>query len=459
MSRLLIGAVTDGSARIWVRGRAQRPWAFVEVFDDRRRKVAAETKELEERHFFTGVVEVGGLAAGTEHTCKVAFGPGPESAPAERESPPDSLGRFRTFPPPDAEAPLTFLVGSCNLHSLGVLSAANPAYRRLAAKAREADAELMIHCGDQIYYDRPNFNRAPRIEDYRGSYLDAWGDSQETRKFLAALPHFMILDDHEIRDNFRNDMEVKNASPATLKDSALKVYREFQHIHNPNTFGHECLYYAFGFGRVRFFVMDTRSERWGEGESQMIGSQQLERLLAWLSEHREAVKLVVTSVPLLGEVLNTDDKWCSAPYRHQREAILGHLRDEDIGSLVFLTGDMHNSYHAETVLRRGNAADIRIHELMSSPINQLGKQSRSRYRTGESFPLPGGGSYSTTFPTNGRAPGAGEAGGGDAGAEGVEEFFTGHSNAMLVRVDAGRVDYEVFRTKKDRTVLTASFAV
>lgn len=443
MPRLLIGHVTDTTAKIWVRGSERNPVAFVEVVDSQNQPVAEKKKRLEERHFFTGVLDFGGLTPRRVYYCRVTFGRGYNTPADSRESPPDNSGRFRTFPAADSSATLNFIFGSCNLHTLGLINPADPAYRRLAQKAEDESADFMLHCGDQIYYDRPQFNREPSIEAYRGSYLDAWDDSREARKFLTALPHYMILDDHEIRDNFRNDLLLGQGTIDNLKDTAIKVYREFQHLHNPDSYGSECLYYDFSFAGVHFFVLDTRTERWRDGQSQMIGEQQLERLLAWLDAHRDGVKFVVTSVPFASEIINTDDKWCSFAYRPQREQILEHICEQGIGGLVFLTGDMHNSYHAVMTLRGAGAAPLVIHELMSSPINQLGKQSRSRYRTGEEFELANGWTYSTTFPSAG----------------GREEFFTGHSNAMHVRVSGRTVDYAVFRTKKTRIELAGSFTV
>lgn len=442
MPRLIIGHLTGETARVWVRGSADNPVAFVDLLDSSRKVVDSKSARLEERHFYTGVVDFEGLTPRRVYYVRLAFGRGFNTPADAREVPDDSTGRLRTFPAAGAAGKLDFLFGSCNLHTLGPINPPGPAYKRLAAKADAVGADFVLHCGDQIYYDRPRFNRAPDVDDYRRCYLDAWDDNKEARRLLTQLPHYMILDDHEIRDDFHNDMEVKNGSIDTLKDFSLKVYREFQHIHNPQTYGNECLYYDFAFGDLRFFVLDTRTERWRHGASQMIGHQQLDRLLAWLSTHRDAVKFVVTSVPFVTEITNTDDKWSSPPYRPQRDRILEHIADEKIPGVVFLTGDMHNSHHAEMTLQRGPDTLV-LHELMSSPISQLGKQSRSRYLTDQAFSLSNGWAYSTRF----------------AMSRGEEEFFTGHSNAVHVSVAGREVGYTVFRTKKSRDEMTGQFVV
>ncbi len=443
MSRLIIGHTTDQTTQIWVRGTSENPCAFVELRDAQGALLAEKKKLLEERHFYTGVLDFDGLSPRRVYHCAVTFGRGYTTPAANREQPPDHQGRLRTFPAAGSAAALDFLFGSCNLHSLGPINPPGPAYQRLAAKASAVGADFMLHCGDQIYYDRPVFGRAPSIGDYRKTYLDAWDQNAAARAFLTQLPHYMILDDHEMRNDFPNDMAPADVPVEVLRDFSLKVYREFQHMHTPDTYGTDSLYYTFDFGAVRYFVLDARTERWHYGQSQMIGSRQMDRLLEWLFAYRGDVKFVVTSVPFVTEVRNAVDKWCSPPFRAQRDQILGFLAEEAIPGVVFLTGDMHNSYHARLTLVRGAQESLEVHELMSSPISQLGKTERSRYLDDAVSTLATGWSYGAMFP------------GGAAG----EEFFTGHSNALHVRVAGRPIDYTVFRTKKTEDVLSGSFAV
>lgn len=445
MPRLIIGHVDDHSARIWIRGTADHPVGALRVLKAGGRTVFDGSLQLEQRHFYTGVLEVDGLEPGTEYTCEVDFGPDEEAPPEAWTSFPDTSGRFHTFPAPGEEAPLSFLFGSCNLHSLGLFQPPGPAFERLGELAREKECDLMIHCGDQIYADLPFRDRAPDLEHYRDKYLDAWDDCKPARRLLTQLPHYMILDDHEIQNNFRNDMELEKGSVELLKAVSLKAYRAFQHIHNPQTYGSAPLYYAFSFGAVQIFVLDLRTERYAEDPGkQMIDAQQMERFKAWLTRHKDAPKLVVTSVPFVGEVRNTDDKWCSEAYRPQKHEILEHLLEERIERLCFLTGDMHNSYHAELELTEGETT-LTLHELMSSPINQLGKNSPGRYHMGNTHDLDGGGSYRATFPTT------------DGGEP---EFYHGHSNAMHVRLGGDTVSWAVYRTKRHREAeITGTFTL
>jgi phosphodiesterase/alkaline phosphatase D-like protein len=352
-------------------------------------------------------------------------------------------GSFRSFPPLTQKR-VKFLLGSCNLHSLGVFQDPDPAYTSLLRIADDESVDFMIHCGDQIYYDIPDFGKEPDLEEYRDKYLDAWGDSRPTRKFLTQLPHYMILDDHELVNNFSNDMNsgLLGSDARHIKDIGVRVYREFQHLHNPQTYGSQPLYYSFSFGAVQFFVLDTRTERYTGSELEkpkIIDNIQMNTFLDWLNVHRTAVKFVVSSVPFVTHVENDKDgKWSNPVFRTDRERVLNHIIKNNIKKVTFLTGDMHNSYHAEMTLKKGDNT-IRINELMSSPINQIQKTSRDRYkRERNKKSNKGKFSYSSA----------------------LKNFYNKHSNAMLISVNGNNINYEIFRTRKlDRKETDGSFTV
>ncbi len=450
MPRLIIGHITDTEAKIWVRGDGPYPNAFVQVSapegDLPEKKIL-----LEERHFFTGSVEFTGLKPGTKHRCLVQYGRTPNTPPAQRVDFGHCSGEFRTFPKPGEASSVTFMLGSCNLHSLGSISDPDPAFERLSLVAAESNSDFMIHCGDQIYYDIPAWMKPPHPDEYRKKYLDAWQDSRATRKFLTMLPHYMILDDHEMVNDFANDMDARSygATPTQIMLSSLKVYREFVHIRQPNTFGSQALYYSFAHGAFQFFVMDTRSERWataGEGldpdRPRMVSGTQMSHLKSWLDEHRDAVKFIVTSVPFVAEV-DSDDKWSANSYRRQREEILSHLVSKRIGGVIFLTGDMHNSYHATMEVKSlTDDFTCTLHELMSSPINQVAKTGFDRYLSGQKVRVP---RTNPRFEYTTRMSRA--------------RFFDEHSNAMLIKAEGTSVNWSIFRTKKKEAGPKGSFTV
>lgn len=429
MARLIIGHTTESSVRIWVRGDRRTPIAYLSVEGG---GVSKQASRVTLEFFgYTTIFDVEGLAPSTEYRCSVEFAASAETPPAARAEYGHCRGRFRTFPAA-GEKRATFLLGSCNLHSLGFVQNPDPVFASMLQVAEDESADFMIHCGDQIYYDIPQFGKEPDLSEYREKYLDAWGDSRTTRKFLTRLPHYMILDDHELVNNFSNDMDspLLGHDARHIKDIGVRVYREFQHIHNPHPYGSQPLYYSFSFGAVQFFVLDTRTERYtgsGSEAPQIIDDEQMRTFLDWLKTHRKAVKFVVTSVPFATHIENDKDgKWSSARFREDREKVLHHIVRHNIGKVTFLTGDMHNSYHAELQLKKADKV-IRVNELMSSPLNQIQKTSRGRYRAERNKKSRVG---KFTYSSE------------------IRDFYNEHSNAMLVKVDGNKVGYEVFRTRK-----------
>jgi len=430
MARLIIGHVTPISAMIWVRGERKYPVAYLGVEPGG----TTASKVLEERHGYTHAFTVTGLKPDTEYRCFVEFGARSGTAPTHRVDFGHCRGTFRTSPAEGTNTPFKMLLGSCNLHSLGVVASPDPAYEELLSKASAHDARFMIHCGDQIYYDIPNPANAPDVDEYRGKYLDAWGDSRPTRKLLTQLPHYMIMDDHEITDDFANDMKPKMGSPPrSYRQISMKVYREFVHIRQPNVYGRQALYYSFAHGSTQFFVMDCRTERYGfsPGHFRMISDEQMRAFTRWLTKHKDALKFVVSSVPFVGEISNDNDKWCAPAFESQRNEIIDHVVSTSSSSPTFLTGDMHNSYHATMTVDSTTV----IHELMSSPINQLQKTGIGRYARNVQKTTGGGHAYTSK----------------------ILKFYNDHSNAMIVGVDQGTISYEIFRTKKTKKVRSGEF--
>ncbi len=180
MARLIIGHVTESSVKIWVRGERRYPVAFVTL---RPGRFKPRQLKLEPRHGYTGVIEITDLSQDKEYRCQVRFARQPDTDPLHWVEFGHCEGRFRTLPQAETPLDFSFILGSCNLHSLGEFSDPDPAFETLSQVAQEEHIRFMIHCGDQIYYDIPLAGKAPDLEEYREKYLDAWGDSRPTRRF------------------------------------------------------------------------------------------------------------------------------------------------------------------------------------------------------------------------------------------------------------------------------------
>lgn len=293
----------------------------------------------------------------------------------------------RTFPA-DSQAPdrVSFLLGSCRYP--GLLWKVRHSDRIFAPMARLAEAgahadrpRFVLMVGDQIYADLFNkivpFGRADTYREFRDRYLTAFGSSN-IRRLMQRLPTYMILDDHEIEDNWSQD-RLRRSAKYQLFTIAVDAYLSYQWSHGPRTWGRR-LYYRFDCGGLPFFVLDTRTQRFIEGpkgdlaRNNLLGRPtlpgappgQLQRLLEWLVKQQaargNAPKFVVTSgvfvpSPMSArtglaatdpEALERSDGWPAFPAT--RSAILRRIVDVGIQNVVFLSGDIHCCNVAEIML-------------------------------------------------------------------------------------------------------------
>ena len=432
MARLILGHTTDTSIKIWVRASSRWPVAFVDVLDSAGRRTApTQALPCPADDFYTEVLNWGNLSPQRPYTVKVAFGKTSQARAQDRIREAYTTGTFQTFPAPGDGSKFSFLLGSCNLHSLGIVKNPDEIWLRIAqiAQLDHNNARFMIHCGDQIYADIPWPSR-PDPEHYRAKYLDAWEDCRPMQKFLTELPHYMILDDHEVTNNFDRDMG-GNSDYESLLRTALKVYYEFQHKHNPDTPPSPRQYhYTFSYGDCQFFVLDTRTWR-RSNSGQMIDDNQMNALKQWLSAHKDQLKFIVSSVPFVGEVnAPKQDKWCDPVYQGQRLELIQHLWGNNIAKTVFLSGDMHTSYHAQMTIAKNNR-QILIHELMSSPVNQFTPDINldDVYHPTKTIPFGNGFTVTSAITAN--------------------TFYGNHSNVMAIEVDGSQINYRIYRTTRD----------
>src|SRR6266850_3165291 len=188
MSNLIIGSVTSTTARIWVRGEKKSGNAKLRYRPaDGSASWQTVTATLEPFRGYTGALALEGLEPAKAYECQLSYTNAKTKPPLVR------AGTFKTAP--EAPRDITFILASCNYANLEVLTSKNVdvAWQRIGALASAADADFMIHCGDQVYADLPGFE-FPTLLDYQQKYQSTWSH-KPTAQVLAQLPHYMILDD------------------------------------------------------------------------------------------------------------------------------------------------------------------------------------------------------------------------------------------------------------------------
>lgn len=225
--------------------------------------------------------------------------------------------------------------------------------------------DLILMIGDQIYADDLKWIKPDEaLDEFWSRYRLAFQQAH-IRGLMARLPTYMMLDDHEIEDNWSQD---RFSAKSDLYAAAIHAYECYQMVHGPAydpTKGPpDRLWYSFRDGCADFFVLDTRAERFTDTDPpKIIGDTQFQALKAWLLAPTETVKFVVTSVPFFPDAkVRSQDKWSGFP--EQRNALLNFIRDNGIRRTVFLSGDVHCSMSAQ--LRCTTHDDFKVTSIVSS---------------------------------------------------------------------------------------------
>jgi alkaline phosphatase D len=213
----------------------------------------------------------------------------------------------------------------------------DPAYLGLLAELAAAakGADLVLSLGDWPYAD---FGEpALDLASYRAKHY-AHRTPPALRELTRHAAVHAVWDDHEVTNDWdggataRSPDRVAAAMQAWLEWFPVtgappgEVYR--RHRWGPN---------------VEVFWLDARSHRAPNAASDgpaksMLGEPQRAWLLESLAASTAAFKLVVTTVPLWGGTTGPDS-WRGFAY--ERRALLGYLRANRIGGVVFLTADQH----------------------------------------------------------------------------------------------------------------------
>ena len=325
---------------------------------------------------------------------------------------------FLTFPKPEPIADkLAFLLGSCRYPGiLWKIKEADRIFKPMQEHFKDDDkfgeaARFTMMCGDQIYADMLNrmlpVMRADSFEEFQKRYVAAYG-APNLRKLLRNATTYMILDDHEIEDNWTQD-RLHDSGKHQLFNLAIGAYQSYQWSHGPRNWG-RLLYYKFECAGYPVFVLDTRTQRFkddlpGLEDNHLLGRPsldiknhpgQVERLKEWLSEQQKergnVPKFIVSSSVFAPNDMteriartpeeaerakedgtdqiedpfaqlwklnlkrrNDSDSWPAYP--ETRLAVLRHIVENKIQNVVFLSGDIHCSNVAEITFDGSDGKD------------------------------------------------------------------------------------------------------
>jgi len=400
---VIVGDTTDTEAKIFVADpTGQVPVVGTTFYDH---KIEHIHRKNTKTHFC--VIKITGLSPSRDYRIPILTSHGTT---------------FVEFSTNSKKTVLKFLLGSCNLHSLGIVNCPDGAYKTLLEMHNTHKFDFMLHVGDQIYADIPLPKFDSSFRHYEDCYFDAWSDCESANKLLSRISNYMILDDHEIVNNYANrDDKHKYAD-------GHEAYDIFQHSHNPHTYPGKY-YYNFSRNGYDFFVMDCRLDR-NTAPGLMISEQQESHLFQWLQSTKSKFKFIVSTIPLLADVKRSEhDKWCSSQYKTQRNKILKFIIDKKIDNVVILSGDVHCSLVSKAEVFSPHSTSIpaiRIHEIVSSPLNQIQKGTKDQFNTFHTISLPN-----------------------SLVSVDTHSFYGDHSNVCMISINGSELNYKYYRTKDD----------
>ncbi|WP_040797157.1 alkaline phosphatase D family protein [Nocardia higoensis] len=376
-------------------------WTRVTVFDDAapgsgEGEPAAVYWEVARDGEFTQVVASGAVvtSADTDHTVKIDVS---GLAPARDYfyrftafGQPSPTGRTRTAPAANSSPErLRFGVVSCANWEAGAFGA----YRKLAERG---DLDAIVHLGDYLYeYGRGEYGTGLRahdpvheivtLADYRTRH-GQYKTDPDLMALHARVPFICTWDDHESADNSwsggaGNHDPAVEGTWADRRAASTRAYLEWMPVRAGGSGDELRIYRRLRFGDLaELSMLDLRSYRdqevvpgaqWrsvDDPERTITGHAQMEWLTAGLVSAPVRWKLVGNSVmiaPLLFPPLDAatsqalsgvlgiprdgvsanGDQWDG--YTADRRRLFEAITADEVGNVVFLTGDIHSSWAAD----------------------------------------------------------------------------------------------------------------
>ena len=266
----------------------------------------------------------------------------------------------------EKEEGITFALASCRQpplvvdrdatdRSMGSLLTA------LDASPSNSRPQFAFLAGDQIYADPSagQFDPDGVYDKFVESYREAFNAPNQA-KVMRRIPCYMMLDDHEIWDNYTpRENYPPNETDYHLKDTlyhGLEFARRYQIEPGPGAYNLPGQYwYNFETHGLRFFVCDTRTERIDSSvldrtTAQIMSAPQMTCLTTWLGNlqrnNYQGPKFIVSPVPIFpclikaqGDCLTSSDAWERFPQSF--DTLLRYIATNEITNVTFLSGDAH----------------------------------------------------------------------------------------------------------------------
>ena len=351
-TNIIVGHTTDTTVKIWTKASsAEYPGSLILYIENK--KVRHTGCFYTSENAFTSTITLTDLKPDTQYSFILTI---------NKE---EWKGSFRTFKANNQESELQFLFSSCLLNHNLLIRKKHRVFKNLTRVMQQTNASFMQFCGDQVYVDTLGFiaPKDPNYEAYEKKYIDNWS-LKGAADFFANNSSYMILDDHEIANDFDNS----RTELLPNKKFGMLVYDDYQHAHNPDTEPGQ-FYYNYRHGTYEVFVLDTRSER-DRSKGQIISIKQMDTFLKWLELKQDRMKIVVSPVPFILQPKGRIEKWGDPVFKDQYMQVMNKLIELEDEKVLFVTGDYHSAIHSTFIAESNSGKTMKWHEFMAGPLNQ-----------------------------------------------------------------------------------------
>ena len=341
----MLGAVTDASARVWIRTATETQFEVIATADDEQHTASGATiADLD----YTGTARLEGLSPDTTYSYQVLV---------ETSTPPQPQAyTLRTAPSPGTPGTFTIAFGGCAGYT--------PQNERMWDTIAGHNPHAFLTLGDNVYIDLPE--QPGPFHDY--TYYQRQS-RPEFRRLVSATPVYAIWDDHDaaVDDIWLGPYVDRPA----WKQPMVDLFR--RNWNNPayGSDSHPGVWFGFSLGDVDFFLLDGRTYRTnpfddGPDDPTMLGPEQKAWLLEALGSSEATFKVIASPVAWAdGAKPGSRDTWSGFP--EEREEIFRFIEENDVTGVVLLSSDRHRS-EAWAIERDSGYA---FHDLLSGQLTNI----------------------------------------------------------------------------------------
>jgi alkaline phosphatase D len=315
---------------------------------------------------FTAHFIVEGLKPGRSYTYKIEV-PDLNFTSSEYSFKTQVLWQYRQ-PAPD----FSIAMGSCSYINEEAFDRPGEGYGgnyEIFETIAQTKPDLMLWLGDNTYF------READLSSY-GGMVHRYTHTRKTlemQALLRACPNYAIWDDHDFGPNDANGSFI-------FKNLAHRAFREFWANPSYGFNEKESTCSQFAFNDAEFFLLDNRSFRTDYDiktlDPQILGKEQIDWLIQSLKFSKSVFKFVLIGGQFLSDYAIYENH---IQYEQERANIIRRIAEENIGGVVFLSGDRHSSSLSKLEISAGRAMyDLTVSPLSSTAYDHSAEPNTNR---------------------------------------------------------------------------------